>query len=422
MKIILYLLINFHLYLIHNIIMLKRLLFFISITFIMVVNAQQKTLKRAFAALEKENYKLLSYELRKFEGDNGDLFLKIGFYEPDLLIQNTTDLFLFSYLKSQLLFSNSEYKNIDLSFNNFLVAKKERQFLIDVDQNYYNKLCPVYRFCATDFESFENKIESILVHNYMKDSSLVQYESFLQKFPTSKNYTYVSLLRENYLINQAFSNEDINSLLICKRLFPLSSRMSEINLKIENIEIDKALLSKNEQAIQKCIDLYPRSSRLKELESQLENTLIDKAIRSRNFKQLKECFQKFPTNARINEINKHIENIYIDSALLSNNVQLLEECLLNYSLSPRSNEIREKIEYLEIDTAIKLKNINTLNSLLVKYPGSKRIPDINKGIENYYIDDAIISGDVNKLQRCIDIYPNSERIGLLREALLVNKK
>ncbi len=362
---------------------MKNIIFCFFVTFITLFSsAQDKQIKLAYLNYSSSNYEIAMRHLNRFKFENYDLFLGIPslkYYKKTEDLQNLSSYF---FIRTNLFYNDTPLKSFDSAYYNVVSFKRELIAYEIYNKESYNNTCLTYKMCMDKCLVLESQIEDSLFKSYTKYQDVYTYESFLQKFPKSKNYGKVLTLREDLIVNNALETKDLDVIEESLKEVTNEEKISEVRKLIENRLIDEAIKLQNEAKLDFCLNKFPTTLRRSEIEDVLENIYIDDAKKNKNIEKLSSFATKFPTSFRKMEVLTLIENYIIDDAISSRSIAKLDDCISKYPNAPKHAQMLILLEALEIE-------------------------------------DAVISKDKDKIIYCINKYPLNPSIIYLKDSLLI---
>jgi hypothetical protein len=353
---------------------MKRLsILLIFVCFSTLLLSQDKNIKSALLNFKNSNFDMVSKNLNAFKAANYDIFLGIKNQKESKNILNKKNYCSYLFLKTNLFFKETPVKNIDSAFIFINKTKKELNDFQSKYPDHYTNYCFVTKFCIDSCSTLENEIEYQVFIKYTMDNDLIMYESFLQKFPSSKNYQKVLVMREDLIIKNALETNDITIIEQSLKEVIDEKKKEETLAIVEKKMIDEAIASQNDSKLIFCKNKFPHSFRLKEIDGVLEDMYIKKAKNENDLKALSAFATKFPLSSRIEEVNLLVENIVTSDALSSRDIEKINSCIAQFPNAVKMTQLKTLLESLEMEDAIYTKDKVKLEYCILKYPNHPSI-------------------------------------------------
>jgi len=251
--------------------------------------------------------------------------------------------------------------------------------------------------------------EEAFFQRTLKERTISSCKTFLLNYANSKHKTEIEYLLERILLNTAKKNQslvDLNSFI---------SEYPSSKLKQEAIDCrDSIALLKvpNDYKLMTAyIKEYPNSKFNKEVLNKLPDLLYNECVKLNTIESIQKYLKTYPNDSRNISMQETLKELVYNESVQLNTVESLQKFITDYPNDLRNVTIREKLKELVYNESIQLNTIESLQYFLSNYPNDYRISIINEKIKQVRILKGLIgehklisiSGSVSA-NGMIDIY------------------
>jgi len=320
---------------------------------------QERFIKRAYDAIQKENWSLAESNLGSYESKEGKK-PELYFLRHQILVRTATNPAAFDTAKQLL--------ELAVAGFNTLSVKNQEEWCKDID------------FCKEQIPVLLLKVDSLVFESVKKTNSLSDINWYLNRYPNNTN----TIKAKNWKIHLLFL---------------------------------EAKAAYTEEAFSTFISTYPEHEDAPMAKQLMWKIGWEKTIQENTIKGYQSFLSKYPQASQREQATAKIEELAWKEAEKIDSEEGYLAFIKNYPKSPQSLIGLRKAEELGWIRANQNPSTQGFLSYANKYPESKhRISALKKGEEIAW-KDAKNSSDDRKMKQFIETFPKSDSIELAKAFL-----
>ena len=384
---------------------MNKIIYFTLINLFICLHLQAQKPKKIFNYLLENNLNLAIEEYEKIQVDKE--------YDEDdkKLFEIANCLFLInkSYTKYNPILSINYFNRIKNDLNTSTKQEQIFKFLAKHDFTFEKISAQIHAEIYQEaknlniVESYSNALEvcsdiyrmellqlkeEAFFQRTLKEQTISSCKIFLLNYANSKHKTEIEYLLERMLLNTAKRNQslvDLNSFI---------SEYPSSKLKQEAIDYRDSIVLLNVpndyKAMSAYIKEYPNSKFNKEVLNKLPDLLYNECVKLNTIESLQKFLITYPSDSRNVSLQETLKELVYNESVQLNTVESLQKFITDYPNDLRIVTIKEKLKELVYNESIQLNTIESLQYFSSNYPTDYRISIINEKIKQIRILKGLI--------------------------------
>jgi hypothetical protein len=292
--------------------------------------AQEKLLSKANQAIYELNFNEASELIEKYKSKEG-VTNATKLLEIKLLLQKTTSI--------------SELENCETNLNQLAASLRSSPTFIP------EKTDLEIGLCIDSISLLLSNTQGRIFNDYSKSNDLVRIESFIKKYPNSKEMEKIILIRDGLIFSKIILDPKIESVELFISKYNNSYYKDTANIILEDLYFNKALSENKANNFKSFAIRFPNSRHRSVILEKWENVEWTSCIQAESRVVYEQFLANFPNTARKHDVEialKQIENNDFNKVLLGNSIEDLKQFKLTYPQSSFLPSVEAKIKDLQL--------------------------------------------------------------------------